>query len=132
MTRRPLALAAVLLLAACGSGSGGSSFTETGRVAAAGTGADQTATLEMNDALTFVPNVVTAAVGTLTLEAVNVGKVPHNLVFDDRALPRTDSIGGGKAGTLKVTFSAPGTFTFTCTFHPGMDGKVVVAAAGQG
>lgn len=34
MTRRPLALVAVLPLAACSSGSGGSSFTESGVVSA--------------------------------------------------------------------------------------------------
>jgi plastocyanin len=131
MTRRPLALAAVLLLAACGSGSGGSDVEENGSVAATGSGASQSAALDMNDDLAFVPNVVTAEVGTLALTAANVGKVPHNLVFDDGSLPSTETVAGGKSQTLTVVFSKAGTYRFTCTFHPGMDGKVVVAAAGQ-
>ena len=130
MTRRPLALAATLLLAACGSGSDGGSFEETGRVTASGTGAEQVVALNMNDELEFVPNVVTAEVGTLALEAINVGKVPHNLVFDDKELASSDTIGGGKSQTVTLTFAEPGTYRFTCTFHDGMDGQVVVAAAG--
>lgn len=134
MTARPLALVAVLvLLAGCGGGDSddGGSFEETGRVAASGPASAQTASLDMNDRLQFVPNVVTAQPGGLALTLKNVGKVPHNLVFDDTSLPSTDTIGGGRTETLRLTFSAPGTFRFTCTFHPGMDGQVVVEAAGQ-
>lgn len=130
MSPRPLALAAVLLVAACGSGSDGSSSEETGRVAAAGSGDAQTARLEMNDRLQFVPNVVTAEVGRLTLDLVNVGKIPHDLQFDDKALPASGSVRGGKSESLEVRFTQPGTYTFVCTFHPGMDGRVEVTATG--
>lgn len=130
MTRRPLALAAAALLAACSSG--GSSFAENGRIAATGSGADQVATLDMTDDLAFRPNVVTAEVGTLALTADNTGRVPHDLVFDEKGLGGTDTVRGGKQATLRVTFTQAGTFTFSCTLHSGMDGKVVVASAGQG
>jgi len=133
MTRRPLALVAVLLLAACGSGSDGSSgeVEETGRVAASGPPSAQTVALDLNDELEFVPNVVTAQVGSLALTLRNVGKVPHDLAFDDKALPGVDRVAGGRSETLRLTFAEPGTFRFVCTFHPGMDGQVVVAPAGQ-
>lgn len=34
-------------------------------------------------------------------------------------------------GEFKVTFTAPGTFTYLCDLHPGMDGTLVVKPAGQ-
>jgi plastocyanin len=81
----------------------------------------------MNDKLQFTPNVVVARVGTLTLTIKNLGVVPHNLVYDTDGLGRTSSIAGGASQDLKTVFSKAGTYTFTCTFHAGMDGRVVVS-----
>ena len=120
---RMAALAALpLLLVACGGGDkGGSSVSTTGSPEA------QTATVDMNDKLAFEPSTVNAKVGTVTLDVVNVGVVPHNLEFDDKALGKTSTVDGKKDEKLKVTFDKAGTFTFVCTFHPGMTGKVVVS-----
>lgn len=118
--------ALVLLLAGCGSGGSSSELKVTGTVTASGAPGAQTASLDMTDALTFVPNVVQAKVGTLTLTSENAGVVPHNLVFDDTALGGTETIKAHATATLTLKLTKPGTFRFTCTFHPGMDGQLVV------
>jgi plastocyanin len=126
MTRTPL-LALLLvpaLVAGCSGSDSGSSDTS---VTTSGAASAQTATVGMNDKLKFDPNVVQAKVGTVTLSVDNLGKVPHNLVFDDESLGKTGTIAGKAKEPLKVTFAKAGTFTFVCTFHPGMTGKVVVS-----
>lgn len=120
-------LAASLMLASCSGGS--NDAEENGRVAAVGSGDAQTVALEMRDDLQFHPNVVTAQVGTLALTADNVGNVPHDLEFREKGLGAMALLRGGKSDTLSVRFNAPGTYTFVCTIHPGMDGRVIVAAA---
>jgi plastocyanin len=125
--RSAAALAALLLLAGCGGGSSsGKDIKVTGTVTAAGGPDAQTATLDMTDELTFVPNVVDAKVGTLTLSVRNAGRVPHNLVFDDSSLGKTDTVKGHATATLTLKPTKAGTYRFVCTFHSGMDGKVVV------
>jgi plastocyanin len=121
-----LTFSAVLLVAACGGGSSGSAFTVTGTVTASGAPDAQRASREMRDDLSFVPNVVDAKSGTLTLAVTNAGGVPHNLVFDDGSLGKTGTVKGHGTATLSVHFGKAGTYTFVCTFHSGMDGKVVV------
>ena len=115
-------VAPLLLLTACGGG-GSTSVKENGTVAATG-GA---ATVKGGDTLKFAPNVVDAKVGKLALTFVNGGQVPHNLVFDDTGLGKTATVDGGAKQTLDVTFDKAGSYTFMCTFHPGMTGKVVVS-----
>jgi plastocyanin len=117
----------VLLVAACGGGSsGGSDLKVTGTVSASGAPSAQTVSLDMKDDLTFVPNVVDAKVGSLTISIENAGQIPHNLVFSDRSVGATGTIKGHSTGTLSVSLKKAGTYTFVCTFHSGMDGKVVV------
>ncbi|MCW2543521.1 MAG: Cupredoxin-like domain [Frankiales bacterium] len=118
-------LVAPLLLAGCGSsGGGGGGQASVSTVGAAGA---QTATVGMNDNLTFVPTTVLAKVGTVTLTVDNLGRVPHNLVFGDQSLGKTGAIAGGSRQPLSLTFDRAGTFSFECTFHSGMTGKVVVS-----
>lgn len=125
---RPLVLtvSAMLLLTGCGGSSGGagaagSSVSTTGEASA------QEATVGMSDKLAFDPATVQAKVGSVTLDVQNHGRVPHNLHFDEDSLGRTGTISGGADEKLTVTFSKAGTFTFVCTFHSGMDGKVIVS-----
>lgn len=113
------------LAAACGGG--GAGFKEHGRVTAAGPPAAQTAEVGMTDALIFTPNVVLAKVGTLTITADNLGRVPHDLVFDEQGLGQSDRIDGKQAADVKAVLSRPGAFAFQCTLHPGMTGKVIVS-----
>jgi plastocyanin len=83
----------------------------------------------MTDKLQFVPNRLQAAVGTLTLAVRNEGRIPHNLVFDTAGLGSLGRVDGGRDATLRVRFTKAGTYRFECTFHPGMNGQVVVREA---
>ena len=125
----PAGLAVVgLLLAGCGGGgSSGDELKVTGTVTASGAGQKQIAAIDMTDELTFQPNVVKAQVGSLALTAKNVGRVPHNLVFADGAKGSLPTVKGKGTATLTVAFAKAGTYRFTCTFHQGMDGEVVVS-----
>jgi plastocyanin len=123
-----VALVMLLLVAACGGGSSsGSDLKVTGTVTASGVPSAQTVSLDMEDDLTFVPNVIDAKAGALTISVENAGRIPHNLKFEDRSIGGTGTINGGATGTLSVRFTKAGTYTFVCTFHSGMDGKVVVS-----
>lgn len=119
--------ALVLMALAVGCSGSGTAIRVTGTVTATGPVTAQQAALAMKDDLTFVPNVVRAKVGTLTLTIDNAGRIPHNLTFDKSSFGHTDTVSGRSTATLKVVFDKAGTFTFTCTFHSGMDGKVVVS-----
>lgn len=46
--------------------------------------------------------------------------VAHNVVFEDEASPVLDT------GTFSKLFEEPGTYQYTCTLHPFMDGVVIV------
>ena len=128
MNRRPLLLACALLLgalAACGGGgdepAGGGS-----RVTAEGPPDEQTATLVGTEQLDFEPAGVAAKKGTLTLTLRTDDGPPHNLVFSDDSLPEIGTVAEGQEKSQTYTFTAAGTYDFVCTFHPGMDGQVVV------
>jgi plastocyanin len=126
-TCQRIAVSALLLATACSGGSSsGSDVTVTGTVTADGAPDAQRVSLDMTDNLTFVPNVVDARSGTLSLSLTNAGGVPHNLVFDDSSLGKTGTVKGHGTATLSVRFDKAGTYQFVCTFHSGMDGKVVV------
>lgn len=113
-----------LLVVGCSSGS---KAKDTGSVSTTGDAGAQTATVDMTEQLRFVPSTIKAKVGTVTLTVDNIGQVPHNLEFDDSALGKTKTVAGKTTAALRVAFDKAGTFTFTCTFHPGMIGKVVVS-----
>jgi plastocyanin len=123
--KRPAALLLVSALAACGGG--GDKVEDHGTVTATGAASAQTATVGMTDELIFTPNVVRAKVGTLTITADNLGRIPHDLVFEQQGLGQTDRIDGKEKGDVTVVFKKAGTFTFVCTLHPGMTGKAVVS-----
>ena len=130
MKRTALLVLPLLAVTACGGSSGtgaAAPVKDEGTVVAAGAATAQTAEVDGQDTLKFKPNVVTAKVGVLTLTMRNAGQVPHNLEFDMTSLGSIGTVGGGQAKDVKVSFDKPGTYTFQCTFHPGMVGKVVVS-----
>jgi plastocyanin len=122
--------ALVVTALAVGCSSGGTAIRVTGTVTATGPVSAQQAALGMKDDLTFVPNVVQAKVGTVTLTLDNAGVIPHNLTFEKASFGQTDTVEGHSTATLKVVFTQAGTYTFRCTLHSGMNGKVVVSSAG--
>jgi plastocyanin len=83
-------------------------------------------------ALTFDPGEITVPAGaTVRLTFTNRATVPHNLTFDDPIGAATDTvIDPGDSQTIEFTAPEPGEYTFVCTLHPGMEGTLLVEAAG--
>jgi plastocyanin len=100
--------------------------------------ADQTIKENMTE-FAFDNASVTAQPGeTVHFALVNTGQFPHSLAFDQadgvHVLAEPDDVvAPGDSGTLDVTFSAPGTYTFYCPVpthrERGMVGTVTVLAA---
>jgi plastocyanin len=75
----------------------------------------------------FTPDRLTIAAGT-TVTWVNEDDQPHTVTdrgraFRSAALDTKDS--------FSYTFAAPGEFTYFCTIHPMMVGRIVVKPAGS-
>jgi amicyanin len=74
------------------------------------------------DNFTFTPATLTVAAGT-QVTWTNHDDIPHNVVTDDKTL---------KSKTLDTdekysfTFTKPGTYSYFCSIHPKMTGKIVV------
>ncbi|MEO6205013.1 MAG: plastocyanin/azurin family copper-binding protein [Mycobacteriales bacterium] len=129
MKRTVLAVLLLTLpLAACSGSSAGSAADSTAAPAAAASGAPaaQTFLLRGNDQDVFEPQRFAAKVGTLELTLQN-GGVPHNVTFDDASLTGIPTISGAERKSTTLTFTKPGTYTFVCTIHSGMDGAIVVS-----
>ena len=87
---------------------------------------------DTSGALTFDPGEITVPAGaTVRLTFTNKATVPHNLTFEDPIGAATDTvIDPGDSQTIEFTAPKPGEYTFVCTLHPGMEGKLLVEAAG--
>ena len=74
------------------------------------------------DNFNFSPTPLTVAVGT-TVRWTNRDDIPHNVVADDKSFKSkvmdTDE-------SFAYTFTKPGTYSYFCSIHPKMTGKVVV------
>jgi plastocyanin len=114
MVKRTLSLclaAAAFGLAACG----GSSDNEPAAQAPA-SGGDKVAVADN----TFTPASIEVAVGdTVTFE--NEGQIAHTVTGDDFD---SGSLAPGDTFTFKA--SEKGSFSYVCTFHPGMQGTIEV------
>ena len=120
---RAAALVCLLAAAACG---GSHAPTNGGGVGTAvGPPQQQTFTIHGTDRQQFSPQTVKAHVGTLTLTLEN-GGVPHDLTFKSGGLAGIGVVSGSATKSTTLQLSAPGTYVFVCTIHPGMDGKLVV------
>lgn len=130
---RPLVIAAGLALAAglaaCGNGppagSGGSSSGGggcTSGTAGASLG-KASVKVDATDQLQFSPTAQSVKTGQV-VEWDNTGSVLHNITFDNPSCFTDSSFQPG--GKWQVKFTAPGTYSYHCTIHPGMDGKITV------
>lgn len=83
---------------------------------------DKPATEVKIDNFVFAPNPVTVPAGT-TIRWTNRDDIPHNVVAEDKSFKSkvmdTDE-------SFTYTFTKPGTYTYFCSIHPKMTGKVVV------
>jgi len=108
-------VAAVALLAGCGSSSKKGASSSTTAVAPT-----MTATVVLKN-IAFTPKSVALKVGgTVTWEWQD-GAIPHNVTFTDF------KSGTQTSGTYDHQFPTAGTFTYECTIHTGMKGTVTVS-----
>jgi len=70
----------------------------------------------------FNPTTRTVTLGA-TVTWVNNGTQPHNTVAADGSWASPNLAPGG---TYERTFGAAGSFAYSCTLHPGMNGTIVV------
>lgn len=81
------------------------------------------ATVKESDQLKFNPSSSTLKVGQV-IEWDNSGQVAHNVTFDSFSSLTSDTMNSGDKYQLK--FTKAGTYSYHCTFHPGMDGQITV------
>jgi amicyanin len=74
----------------------------------------------------FDAETVTVPVGT-TVTWTNKDEIPHTVASSDQAFPASPGLDTGD--TYSYTFTKPGTYSYYCTLHPFMKGKVVVTPA---
>lgn len=69
----------------------------------------------------FSPSTVTISRGQTVTWKFDDGSTPHNVVAT-----RFHSSPTKSRGSYTVRFTRAGTYSYVCTIHPGMRGKVVV------
>jgi plastocyanin len=72
---------------------------------------------------TFAPKSVTVKAGG-SVTWTNKDAANHNVSFDDKSVKGIGNLREGQDG--KVTFAKAGSYAYVCTYHPGMEGTVVV------
>ena len=75
------------------------------------------------DNFSFAPGVITVPAGT-TVRWTNRDDIPHTVVSDDKTTFKSKPLDTDEQFTF--TFSKPGTYSYFCSIHPKMTGKVVV------
>jgi plastocyanin len=98
---------------------------------AAGEVTNLTIGTKTGDELGFDPDEVSVPAGAqvkITFE--NRSALPHNLTFKDPITAATDPVvAPGASATVEFTAPAPGDYAWSCTIHPGMEGKLTVEPA---
>ena len=82
----------------------------------------QEVTVEMRD-YEFFPAKLTVNAGA-EVSWLNGDAVPHDAVAADGAFD-TGRLDGGETGSV-VRDLPPGTYSYVCTYHPGMEGTITV------
>jgi plastocyanin len=76
------------------------------------------------DNFTFAPGTLTVPAGT-TVKWVNRDDIPHTVVSEDKSTT-FKSKAMDTDDSYSYTFTKPGTYSYFCSIHPKMVGKVVV------
>ena len=128
-------MALALVVAGCGDddddggGGGGAETTEQPADGGGGDGGDGGGggggggAEVSEEGVAFEPAEVTIGVGE-TVTWTNNDSVPHDVTADSFSSGEPGGMAPGD--TFEHTFEEAGTFDYTCTVHPGMDGTVVV------
>src|SRR5579859_3459668 len=130
-----LALAAIIVMAACGGLTGGGS-TPTPTTAPVGNTPTATATssgtamavsITTTGSFAFSPATITIKVGT-TVTWTNTTSVPHTVTSDDNTTfdSGINTPIAANGGTFSFTFTKAGTFAYHCQIHPFMKATVIV------
>ena len=133
MQMRRVAMAAAVgvavALSACGNGppstgggGGGGGGAGIGKAAASGLGTPASKVAATAN-LAFSPTTTTVKTGGV-VEWSNTGGVPHNVTFDSYQAITSTTLQQGD--TWEIQFTVAGTYSYHCTFHPGMDGTITV------
>jgi plastocyanin len=72
--------------------------------------------------IAFVPSQLTVKVGT-KVTWTNLDSVAHNVIAADGSWS-SESLNNGQ--TFSKIFDKTGTFQYVCSFHPGMNGTIIV------
>jgi amicyanin len=75
------------------------------------------------DNFSFSPKIITVSVGA-TVVWTNHDDVPHVVASGDNQFKRSPVIDTDQ--TFSHTFTSAGSYTYFCTIHPHMTGKVIV------
>lgn len=75
------------------------------------------------DNFAFSPTELTIAAGT-TVEWINRDDIPHVVVSDDKTTFKSKAL--DTDDKFSYTFTKPGTYSYFCSVHPKMIGKIVV------
>jgi plastocyanin len=75
------------------------------------------------DNFSFGPVTLTVPVGT-TVTWTNRDDIPHNAVSNDPKIFKSKVLDTDEK--FSFTFSKPGTYSYFCSIHPKMTGKIVV------
>jgi plastocyanin len=87
------------------------------------TGQTAATKVQETDQLKFNPTSATVKAGQV-VEWDNSGQVAHNVTFDEFPQITSDTMNGGDK--YQVKFTKAGTYSYHCTFHPGMDAQITV------
>jgi plastocyanin len=71
----------------------------------------------------FTPETATVKAGDRVRWVNDSGNI-HNVTFEDASIKASTVM--YQSNMFEVTFPKPGTYRYRCTFHPGMDGVVIV------
>jgi plastocyanin len=89
----------------------------------------KTVTVRAVDGNEFAPATVTINVGDTVTWVNDDPDTPHNSVSNDDLWDSGNLESGAE---YSFTFDKAGTYPYVCTYHPGMNGTVIVRAAGAG
>jgi plastocyanin len=88
----------------------------------AGTGPVATVSMDHN---TFIPGEISVVPGT-TVTWVNNEAMPHTVVDSNKGFRSKTLV---KDASFSFTFATAGDYTYSCSIHPSMKGKVIVKPA---
>ena len=114
---------ALVAAAACGGGGGGSDNTPTTPIIPSTPAAPVATTSVSLQNSQFNPeNIVVVPSAVVTFN--NTDGINHNVIFGNQAIASVDPwASGNRSVTMPAT---AGTYSYTCTLHPGMSGTVKV------